>query len=115
MARHYLKPLLAPATVALVGASERPGALGDIVYRNLAAAGLKGLYAVNPKHRTVHGQPAYARLGKLPQAVDLAVIATPAASVRGIIEDAAAAGIKAALVLPSGFGEAGPAGKKLQE
>ena len=119
MLKHYLQPLLAPASVALVGASERPGSLGEIVFRNLAAGTgslrLRELYAVNPKHRTIAGRPAYPRLTKLPQAPDLAVIATPARTVPQIIEDAGAAGVKAAVVLTSGFGEADADGKKLQE
>ncbi|MGH8734981.1 MAG: CoA-binding protein, partial [Burkholderiales bacterium] len=88
MPDHYLRPLLAPRSVALVGATEREGTLGAIVYRNLAAGGLRGeLYAVNPKHREIFGKRAYGRLTDLPQAPDLAVIVTPARTVPGIIED----------------------------
>jgi acetyltransferase len=72
------------------------------------------VYPVNPKHRSVFGTPAFASLGKLPARPDLAVIATPARTVPGIIEEAGKAGIKAALVLSSGFGEAGAAGLALQ-
>ncbi|MBV9189860.1 MAG: bifunctional acetate--CoA ligase family protein/GNAT family N-acetyltransferase, partial [Betaproteobacteria bacterium] len=114
--RHYLRPLLAPHGVALVGASERPGALGNIVWNSLASAGLKGpLFAVNPKHANVHGQRAYARLTELPKKVELAVIVTPATAVPGIVRDAGQAGIKAALVLSSGFSEAGTEGLARQE
>jgi acetyltransferase len=113
---HYLRRLLAPRDVALVGATERKGALGAIVHRNLAAGGLRGkLYAVNPKHRTIFGQRAYARLSQLPQPPDLAIIVTPARTVTGIVEDAGAAGVKAAVILSSGFGETGPEGHALQE
>jgi acetyltransferase len=113
---HYLRPLLAPRSVALVGATERAGALGSIVHRNLAAGGLRGaLYAVNPKHRTIFGQPAYGRLSELPEPPDLAVIATPARTVPGIIADAGASGVKAAVILSSGFAESGPEGRALQE
>jgi acetyltransferase len=116
MPNHYLRPLLAPRSVALVGATEREGALGAIVYRNLAAGELRGqLYAVNPKHRTIFGQPAYARLSQLPQPPDLAVIVTPARTVTEIIEGAGAAGVKAAVVLSSGFAETGAEGRALQE
>ncbi|HEX6690483.1 MAG TPA: bifunctional acetate--CoA ligase family protein/GNAT family N-acetyltransferase [Burkholderiales bacterium] len=116
MLDHYLRPLLAPRSVALVGASEREGSLGRIVYRNLAAGGLPaGLFAVNPKHRSLFGQPAYPRLTKLPAAVDLAVVVAPAEAVPQVIEDAGAAGIRAAAVLTSGFAEAGPEGRALQE
>src|SRR5579859_1247376 len=114
--RHYLQPLLAPRGVALVGATERPGALGDIVWRNLVAAAPKGtLYAVNPKHAAIRGSRAFARLTDLPEKPDLAVIATPARTVPVILRDAGAAGIKAAVVLSSGFAEAGPEGAALQK
>ncbi|HYD57053.1 MAG TPA: bifunctional acetate--CoA ligase family protein/GNAT family N-acetyltransferase [Burkholderiales bacterium] len=119
MLRHYLQPLLTPASVALVGASERPRSLGDIVFRNLAAgiAGsrLRDLYAVNLKHRRIHGTPAYASLVRLPRTPELAVVATPARTVPQIIADAGKAGIRAAIVLSSGFGEAGAQGMALQE
>jgi acetyltransferase len=102
--------------VALVGATERQGALGDIVFRNLAAGGLRGgLFPVNPKHASVHGQRAYSRLDRLPERPDVAVIATPGRTVPGIIDEAGALGIKAAIVLSSGFAEAGPAGIALQD
>src|SRR4051812_11247526 len=116
MPKHYLQPLLAPRSVALVGATEREGALGRIVWRNLAAGGLRApLYAVNPKHRSIFGQRAFARLADLPAAPDLAVVATPARTVAAIVADAAAAGIKAVLVLTSGFAESGAEGKRLQD
>lgn len=116
MPPHYLQPLLAPRSAALVGATEREGALGAIVWRNLAAAALRGeLYPVNPKHRTMFGRRAYGRLQDLPQPPDLAVIVTPARVVERVIEDAAAAGIKAAVILTSGFGETGAEGRALQE
>ncbi|HYI85897.1 MAG TPA: acetate--CoA ligase family protein, partial [Burkholderiales bacterium] len=113
---HYLQPLLAPRSVALVGASEREGALGAIVWRNLAAGGLRGeLYPVNPKHRAIFGRRAYGRLQDLPQPPDLAVIVTPARVVERVIEDATAAGMKAAVILTSGFGEIGAEGRALQQ
>jgi acetyltransferase len=116
MPEHYLRPLLAPRSVALVGASEREGSLGAIVYRNLAAGGLRGeLYAVNPKHRKIAGACAYARLTDLPKPADLAVIVTPARAVAQVVEEAGAAGTKAAVVLSSGFAETGAGGRVLQD
>jgi acetyltransferase len=70
---------------------------------------------VNPKHATVYGRPSYPRLTRLPAPPELAVVVTPGHTVPGIIEDAAAAGVKAAIVLSSGFAEAGPEGRALQE
>jgi len=116
MLRHYLQPLLAPRSVALVGATEREGALGRIVWQNLAAGGLRGgLHPVNLKHRQVFGAAVARRLQDLAAPVDLAVVVTPAASVPGVIDDAARAGIKAAVVLSAGFAETGAAGRTLQE
>ena len=116
MPDHYLQPLLAPRSAALVGATEREGALGRIVWQNLAAGGLRGtLYPVNLKHREVFGRKVVRRLPEIGAPVDLAVVVTPAATVPGIIDEAARAGIKAAVVLSSGFGEAGAGGRKLQE
>lgn len=116
MKPHYLEPLLAPHAIALAGASEREGSLGALVYRNLAAGGMRGvLYAVNPNRRTVFDRPSYARVSDLPQVPDLVVIATRASSVQAIVEDAGSAGVKAAVILSSGFSETGAAGRKLQE
>ena len=66
-APHPLRALLAPASVALVGASERAGSVGNAVYANLRGAGFQGpLYAVNPKHPTLAGEPCYPSLEALP-------------------------------------------------
>ena len=73
-----------------------------------------GVFPVNPKHASVHGQRAYPRLDRLPARPDLAVIVTPGRTVPGIIDQAGALGIKAAIVLSSGFAEAGAAGAALQ-
>ena len=115
MFRHALASLLAPSSVALVGATEREGALGRLVWQNLAAGGLRStLSPVNPKHKQVFGQRCYARLGDLPQPPDLVVLVTPAQTVPSLIEEAGAAGVRAAVVLSGGFGETGDAGRALQ-
>ncbi|MCX7960785.1 MAG: bifunctional acetate--CoA ligase family protein/GNAT family N-acetyltransferase [Burkholderiales bacterium] len=115
MFRHRLAPLLAPRSVALVGASDRPGSLGRIVWENLAAGGLKGdLFAINPKYASVGGAPCHARLADLPRAPDLAVLVTPARTVPALVAEAAAAGVRACAILTSGFSEAGEAGRALQ-
>jgi acetyltransferase len=84
---HYLQPLLAPRSVALVGASDRPGSLGRIVYENLLAGEFAGeLYAVNPNHQRILGRPALASLDAIGTGVDLAVIASPPEAVAVILE-----------------------------
>ena len=98
--QHYLRPLLAPASVALVGASDKPGSLGRIVFENLLDGGFKGeLYAVNPSHRRVLGQRCFASLAAIGKPVDLALIAVPCAAVTGVLDDAARCGVKAAVIL----------------
>src|SRR6185503_17884547 len=116
MFRHALASLLAPSSVALIGATEREGALGRLVWQNLAAGGLRGaLSPVNPKHKQVFGQRCFARLRDLPAAPDMAVIVTPARTVPELLEEAGKAGVRAAVVLTSGFGETGAAGRSLQD
>jgi len=112
---HYLTPLFEPAAVAVVGATERPGAVGQVLVANLLAAGYRGeLFAVNPKWKSVQGVPCFPSIGKVPRRVDLAVVATPAASVPEVIEQCGRAGVRAAVVLSAGFSETGPAGAKLE-
>jgi acetyltransferase len=114
-ARHYFAPLFEPAAVAIIGASERSGSVGAVLVANMLSAGYRGkLYAVNPKHHSVQGVPCFATIGDVPQRVDLAVIATPAATVPGIINDCGEAGVRTAVVISAGFSEAGPAGAKLE-
>jgi acetyltransferase len=111
--KHYLTPLFEPAAVAVIGATERAGAVGQVLVANMLAAGYRGeLFAVNPKWRSVQGVPCFAAIGKVPRRIDLAVIATPAATVPDVIEQCGRAGVHAAVVISAGFSEAGPAGVK---
>ncbi|HTR56792.1 MAG TPA: GNAT family N-acetyltransferase [Casimicrobiaceae bacterium] len=85
---HYLQPLLSPGTVALCGASERPGSLGRIVYENLLNGPFRGeLYAVNPAHRALLGRPAFASLTAIARPIDLAAICAPPPAVPGILAE----------------------------
>ena len=98
--QHYLRPLLAPASVALVGASDKPASLGRIVLENLLEGGFKGdLYAVNPNHRRLLGRRCFASLAAIGKPVELALIAVPCAAVTGVLDDAARCGVKAAVIL----------------
>jgi len=113
--RHYLTPLFEPASVAIVGASETGGKVGATLISNMLAAGFKGpLFAVNPKYSSVRGVPCYASIDRLPQPVDLAVIATPARTVPEVIDQCGRAGVRAAVVITAGFSEAGPEGRVLE-
>lgn len=114
--RHYLTSLFEPRSVAIIGATERPGKIGAVLVANMLAAGYKGrLFAVNPKYKTVRGIDCFASVRALPEAVELAVIATPAATVPDLIEECGRKGIRAALVITAGFRETGAEGAALEE
>lgn len=113
--RHPLAPLFEPSSIAVAGATERVGAIGAVVLSNLRAAGFAGrLVAVNPKYTTVQGVPCVPDVAALREPVDLLVVTTPAATVPGLIEDAGRLGIRAAIVISAGFGEAGAQGCALE-
>jgi acetyltransferase len=115
MSDHYLKSLFEPRSVALIGATLGEQKVGARVLDNLIAAGFQGkLFAVNPKHTVLRGIPCVASVAALPGPVDLAVIATPAATVPGVVEECGRAGIRAAVVITAGFREAGREGAELE-
>jgi acetyltransferase len=116
MSIRNLQHLFAPATVAVIGASDRPGSVGATVYRNVLAGAFGGpVFAVNTRHATVAGRLAYPRIGALPQAPELAVICTPAATVPGLIDELGRAGTRAAIVLSAGLGAQGAQGGTLRQ
>ena len=118
MTTHTLYPMFNPRGVAVFGASERPGAVGTMVLKNLIKAGFSGaIVPVNPKHDSVQGVNCVPNLEQVTEPLDLAVVATPAASVPGILRQCGLAGIRAVVILSAGFGEGGEAdrstGKRL--
>ena len=116
MGKHYLNPLFAPKSVAVFGASERPDAVGQIVFKNMLDSGFQGtLYPINPKSPQVQGKQAYASIAEIGEPVELVVIATPPKTVPGIIEECGLHGVKAAVIITAGFGEAGPSGVALEK
>jgi acetyltransferase len=113
--RQPLAALFSPASVAVIGASEREGSVGRTVLWNLIRSPFGGtVYPVNPRHHSVLGIRACAGVAEIPEPVDLAVIATPAATVPDLIEQCAAAGVRAAIVLSAGFREVGSEGLALE-
>ena len=111
--RDGLAAVFTPRRVALVGASDRAGSVGRLLWDNLAAFPGE-VVPVGPAGR-VGGQVAYPGLRDIPGQVDLAVVATPAATVPGIVRDAAAKGVAAVVVLSAGFAETGSEGARVQE
>lgn len=114
MSRHNLNHLFEPRSVAVIGASDRPQAIGTTVIRNLLKGGFSGpVWPVNIKHDTVAGHPACRTVAELPGVPELAVICTPASAVPGLIAELGALGTRAAVVISSGFEAAGPDGRTL--
>ncbi len=111
--RRPLDAILAPRSVALIGASEKPGSVGRALWENLR--GFSGrVFPINPRHASVLGSPAFPSLAALPGAVDLAVIATPALTIPAIVRECVAAGVPAAVIISAGFRECGADGAGLE-
>jgi len=116
MSVHYLEHLLAPRSIAVIGASERAGSLGRIVFDNLRSGGYAGkLFAVNPKYQSLDGVACLPSISAIGQVVDLILVTTPAATVPAIVDAAGCAGTRSAVILSAGFGEIGAAGKTIEE
>jgi acyl-CoA synthetase (NDP forming) len=103
-----LERLFHPRGVAVIGSTAR-GKLGYALIEQLLAGGFLAVYAVNPKAQGDMSAPGFPRICELPDTVDLAVIASPASTVAGVLEECGLAGIKAAVIITSGFSEAGNA------
>jgi acetyltransferase len=111
--RHPLDALFAPKTIAVIGATEKPGSVGRALFQNLQAFG-GTVYPVNPKHPSVLGRKAFANLAAVPEKVDLAVLVTPAPSVPGLVRECVEAGVAGAIIISAGFKEVGPAGAEME-
>lgn len=108
-------PLLSPRSIAVLGASERPGSYGDIVMGNLERSGFAGdVWAINPNRETVHGHRCLGSVADLPEAVDALVVAIPAAAVPAALREAVELGCGGAVVISAGFAEVS-SGRGLQE
>jgi acetyltransferase len=109
-----LSAMLAPRSIAVIGASETPGSVGRALVENLESFAGR-VFQVNAKRKTVLGQKAFPTISEVPENVDLAVIATPAATVPAIVGQCAAANVKGAVIISAGFKECGPAGAELEK
>ncbi|MEO6879508.1 MAG: GNAT family N-acetyltransferase, partial [Mycobacteriaceae bacterium] len=106
-----VRNVLSPTSVAVIGASTDPAKVGHAVLVNLLRGGFAGpVYPVNPEHRSVQGVRAYAGVRDIPDPVDLAVVAVPAAGVEAVLDDCLAKGVKALVVVSAGFSETGAEG-----
>ena len=99
-----LDTLFKPASVALVGASMKPGSVGSIVARNLLQDGFKGpVWFVNPKYQAIANHPCFPSVAALPRTPDLAVLVTPPPTIPALIEDLGEKGTRATVVITAGI------------
>jgi acyl-CoA synthetase (NDP forming) len=109
-----LAALLRPRSVALVGAADKSG-FSQMAFRNLVEFGLgEHTHLVTRRGAPTHGRPTVTSCTQIPEPVDLAFMMVPRARTLDALSDAAAAGIRHALVLSSGYADAGPAGQRAQ-
>ena len=114
MGSDKLEKLFNPASIAVFGASESSHSVGAMVYRNLVSGGFQGrLFPINPKYKKIGNSTCFPSIDKIGNPVDLAIIATPAATVPKILVQCGKAGIKNAIILSAGFGESGEDGQRL--
>ncbi|MEY9964528.1 acyl-CoA synthetase (NDP forming)/RimJ/RimL family protein N-acetyltransferase [Streptacidiphilus sp. MAP12-16] len=117
---HSMQRLLAPGSVAVIGAGREPLGVGRSVLRNLLAAGFTGrLQAVNRNADTIEsaeldGVPVRSTVGDLPEPVDLAVIAVPVEQVPAVVAECGARGVQGLIVVTAGYAETGAAGRTRQ-
>ena len=113
MSLDSLKPFLEPRSIAMIGASENPNKIGGRPIAYLQRYGFKGkVYPINPTRKELQGQACYPSLADVPEVPDLAVVAVPGDNAIAAVKDCAARGVKAAIVMSSGFGEtSAPEGK----
>ncbi|MGI8760776.1 MAG: GNAT family N-acetyltransferase [Jatrophihabitantaceae bacterium] len=103
-----IERMLLPTSVAVVGASNDEGKIGNAVFGNLLRMGFHGtLYPVNPDAHQVGGVRAYPSVLDVPDEIDLVVIAVPAASVPGVVQQCAARGVRGLVMITGGYGERG--------
>ncbi|MFO0804311.1 MAG: acetate--CoA ligase family protein [Gemmataceae bacterium] len=111
-----LVPFFKPSAIAVVGVSRTPGSVGRNVFERLLESGFTGaIHPVNPHTTEIAGAKCVASVRAIAGAVDLAIIAVPTSSVSGVVDDCAAKGVRAIVVLTAGFAESGSAGAALQD
>jgi len=106
-----LDKIFNPKTIAVIGASDREGSVGNALMKNLLENKYDGVvYPINPGRETVHGLKAYQKIGDVPVKVDIAIVVTPAATVPDIVEECGRAGVSGLVIISAGFDEVGVGG-----
>ncbi|MFA5572211.1 MAG: GNAT family N-acetyltransferase [Candidatus Bathyarchaeia archaeon] len=105
-----------PQTVAIIGASDVEGSVGYAIVKNFTQSGFAGkVFFVNIKKTEILGVKTYQTIDQIPEQIDLAMIATPAKTVPGVMEECGKANVKGVIIVSAGFKEIGPAGKALED
>lgn len=107
--------MLDPKTIAVIGASETEGSVGRTIMENAIASNGRTVYPINPRHDSILGLKTHGAIGDIAEEVDLAMVATPAATVPGVLEECVQAGVHGAIVVSAGFSETGEAGTALEQ
>ena len=110
-----MRKMLDPRSIAVIGASETEGSVGRTIMDNALASAGRTVYPVNPRRDTILGLPSYPSVGDIGAEIDLAMVATPAATVPDVLAQCAAAGVHGAIVVSAGFSETGKQGALLDD
>jgi acetyl coenzyme A synthetase (ADP forming)-like protein len=107
-----LRAFVEPKSIAVIGASQKPGSIGNILFRNILQNGYNGvLYPVNPNAKVIASVRSYASILEIPEEVDLAVVVVPAKAVYKTVQECGRKGVKGVVVISAGFGEVSAEGK----
>ena len=116
MGQYNLDRIFRPRHVAVVGASEKAGTIGNALIKNLIDGGFSGLLLpVNPKYKTIHGQACFESISALETGVDLAIMATPIHSVSDIVSECVEKKVGGAVIISAGGKEVGEQGREIEE
>ena len=115
MGVYNLDKIFKPESIAVIGASEKEGSIGRVLVENLIKGGFQGkVYPVNPRYRSIHALEAYPSILDTNMAIDLAIIATPIATVPGVVKECVEAGVEGAIIISAGGKETGAKGSELE-
>jgi acetyl coenzyme A synthetase (ADP forming)-like protein len=113
---HPLDPIFKPQSIAIVGASRKPGSIGRELMHNLIEYNFHGkVFPVNPKADYIHSIKAFPTVSAIPDPVDLAIIVVPRDGVLSVVDDCAKKGVKGLVVITAGFAETGEEGTRVEE
>ncbi|MHB8091518.1 MAG: bifunctional acetate--CoA ligase family protein/GNAT family N-acetyltransferase [Syntrophales bacterium] len=109
-----IKVMFDPKTIALIGATEKEGAVGRTILENLLRSKERRIFPINPRVSKVLDLESYPAIASVPEHVDLAVVATPARLVPGVVEECGQAGVEGVVIISAGFKEIGAEGTQLE-